>query len=170
MAIRSIDDYKRFPASERQLLETLSGTPDSSLDEEAVLLSTNLYTASRRMVQLLEQRQLTPQGLSWTAFSILYDAWVGGGEETWALAESAGVSKATASTVTKRLVQENLCHLQRDTADRRRTRVELTEAGKQLMKELYPVFHEQEKQFAARLNKEEQQQLNHLLRKLITAK
>ncbi|NJP36264.1 MarR family transcriptional regulator [Alkalicoccus luteus] len=145
MAIRSIDDYKRLPEAERQLLEVLSGLPDSSLDEEAVLLTTSLYTASRKMVQLLEQQQLVPQGLSWTAFSMLYDCWISSPRETWVLAESAGVSKATASTVIKRLAQENLCQIQRDPSDRRRTRVELTEAGKQLMRELYPVFHEQEK-------------------------
>jgi DNA-binding MarR family transcriptional regulator len=115
----------------------------------------------------MEQGVLSEYGLSWTAFSILYDLWIWESVETKKLAESAGVSKATISNITKTLERKELCFRKSDNRDRRITYVALTEKGKQVMDDLYPRFHKGEVEIVSALSADEQKSMTKLLRKVI---
>lgn len=115
----------------------------------------------------MEQEVLSQYGLSWTAFSMLYDLWIWESIETKKLAESAGVSKATISNITKTLERKELCFKKTDNRDRRITYVSLTDKGKQVMEDLYPQFHGGEVQIVSGLSAAEQQELSKVLRRVI---
>lgn len=115
----------------------------------------------------MEQEVLSQYGLSWTAFSMLYDLWIWESIETKKLAESAGVSKATISNITKTLERKELCFRKTDNRDRRITYVSLTDKGKQVMEALYPQFHSGEVQIVSGLSAAEQQELSKVLRRVI---
>lgn len=115
----------------------------------------------------MEQDVLSQYGLSWTAFSMLYDLWIWDSVETKKLAQSAGVSKATISNITKTLESKELCFRKSDTRDRRMTYVSLTEKGKQVMETLYPQFHKNEVEIVSGLSVDEQKRMTVLLRKVI---
>lgn len=115
----------------------------------------------------MEQEVLSQYGLSWTAFSMLYDLWIWQSIETKKLAESAGVSKATISNITKTLEKKELCFRKTDNRDRRITYVSLTNKGKQVMEDLYPKFHRGEVQIVLGLSADEQKNLSSALRRVI---
>lgn len=115
----------------------------------------------------MEQGVLSEYGLSWTAFSMLYDLWIGGSIETKKLAESAGVSKATISNITKTLERKELCFRKIDNRDRRITLVALTDKGRQVMEDLYPRFHQGEVEIVSDLSVSEQKSITKLLRRVI---
>lgn len=115
----------------------------------------------------MEQEVLSEYGLSWTAFSMLYDLWIWESVETKKLAESSGVSKATVSNITKTLENKELCFRKTDIRDRRITYVALTDKGKQVMETLYPRFHKGEIEIVASLSTDEQRKMTKLLRMVI---
>jgi DNA-binding MarR family transcriptional regulator len=128
---------------------------------------TNLYRVAQGLRNKMEQGVLSIYGLSWTAFSILYDLWIWESLETRKLAESSGVSKATVSNITKTLESKELVYRKSDTRDRRITFVALTDKGKQVMEELYPRFHQGEVEIVSGLSMDEQRSMTDLLRKII---
>ncbi len=115
----------------------------------------------------MEQGVLSEYGLSWTAFSMLYDMWIWEAVETKKLAESAGVTKATISNITKTLESKNLCYRKSDARDKRLTYVSLTDKGKEVMELLYPQFHKGEVEIVSALSPDEQKTIAVLLRKII---
>ncbi|SEN06352.1 DNA-binding transcriptional regulator, MarR family [Mesobacillus persicus] len=115
----------------------------------------------------MEQEVLSEYGLSWTAFSMLYDLWIWESVETKKLAESSAVSKATVSNITKTLEKKDLCYRKTDSRDRRTTYVALTEKGKQVMEALYPRFHKGEVELVSGLSTGEQRNMTKLLRTVI---
>lgn len=117
----------------------------------------------------MEREVLSEYGLSWTSFSILYDLWVSNSMETKNLAKSSAVTKATISNITNTLERKELCYRSTDKRDRRITYVTITEKGKQVMEQLYPHFHTGEVEIVSSLNREEQQYMSELLRKVIRA-
>lgn len=128
---------------------------------------TNIYRLAQGLKNKMEQEVLSQYGLSWTAFSIVYDLWIWGSLETKKLAESNGVSKATVSNITKTLEQKEYCYRKTDIRDRRVTFVVITEKGKQVMEDLYPLFHKGEVEIVASLSKKEQKSVSTLLRRVI---
>lgn len=115
----------------------------------------------------MEREILSEYGLSWTAFSMLYDLWIWESVETKKLAESSGVSKATVSNITKTLENKELCFRKTDNRDRRITYVAITDKGKQVMNTLYPRFHKEEVEIVATLSLDEQIKMTKLLRTII---
>ncbi len=115
----------------------------------------------------MEQEVLVEHGLSWTAFSMLYDLWIWESLETKRLAESVGVSKATISNITKTLERKQLCYRKTDSKDRRVTYVGITDTGKEVMETLYPPFHKREVDIVSSLTTDEQKEMSRLLRKVI---
>jgi DNA-binding MarR family transcriptional regulator len=115
----------------------------------------------------MEREVLSEYGLSWTAFSMLYDLWIWESIETKKLAESAGVSKATISNITKTLEHKELCYRKSDIRDRRITYVVLTDKGKQVMEDLYPQFHKGEIEIVSGLSEKEQKSMKTFLRRII---
>lgn len=98
---------------------------------------------------------------------MLYDLWIWESIETKKLAESAGVSKATISNITKTLEKKELCFRKTDNRDRRMTYVSLTNKGRQVMEDLYPKFHNGEVQIVLGLSADEQKNLSRALRRVI---
>jgi DNA-binding MarR family transcriptional regulator len=141
--------------------------PIHSLNLDAIAVVTNLYRAAQGLRNKMEQEVLAEYGLSWTAFSMLYDIWIWDSVETKKLAESAGVSKATVSNITKTLERKELCFRKSDNRDRRMTYVAITEKGRQVMEALYPRFHQGEVEIVSGLSVEEQKSMTKLLRRVI---
>ncbi len=142
-------------------------TPIESLNLEAIAVVTNIYRVAQGLRNQMEQKILIEHSLSWTAFSILYDLWIGESVETKKLAVSAGVSKATISNITKTLEQKDLCYRKNDPRDRRVTFVALTEKGKQVMESLYPKFHQEEVKIVSSIPVDEQKRITNSLRAII---
>ncbi|MGJ9385708.1 MarR family transcriptional regulator [Salipaludibacillus sp. CF4.18] len=141
--------------------------PVGSLDLDAVSVVTNIYRVAQGLRNKMEREVLSKYGLSWTSFSILYDLSIWKAIETKKLAESAAVSKATISNITKTLEKKELCYRKTDTRDRRITYVMITAKGIQVMEELYPEFHKGEVEIVSGLTVNEQKSVTELLRKVI---
>jgi DNA-binding MarR family transcriptional regulator len=148
-------------------INRLTKIPIDSLNLDAIAVVTNIYRIAQGLRNKMEQEVLSEFGLSWTAFSMLYDLWVWELIETKKLAESAGVSKATVSNITKTLERKELCFRKSDNRDRRITYLALTEKGKQVMEDLYPRFHKGEIEIVSGLSVDEQKIMTKLLRKVI---
>jgi len=148
-------------------INRITKIPIESLNLDAIAVVTNIYRVAQGMKNKMEQQVLSEYGLSWTAFSMLYDLWVWEAIETKKLAESNGVSKATISNITKTLEKKELCYRKSDNRDRRITYVAITDKGKQVMEELYPRFHLGEVDIVADMSIEEQKSMTKLLRNVI---
>ncbi|KKK37249.1 MarR family transcriptional regulator [Mesobacillus campisalis] len=148
-------------------INRLTNIPIDSLNLDAISVVTNIYRVAQGLRNKMEQEILAQYGLSWTAFSMLYDLWIWESVETKKLAESAGVSKATISNITKTLEKKELCFRKTDIRDRRITYLSLTNKGKQVMEDLYPQFHTGEVQIVSALSANEQKNLSRALRKVI---
>ncbi|WP_264738204.1 MarR family transcriptional regulator [Cytobacillus firmus] len=160
------EDGELLP-EEIDTINRLTKIPISSLNLNAISVVTNLYRVAQGLRNKMEQEVLSQYGLSWTAFSMLYDLWIWESIETKKLAESAGVSKATISNITKTLEKKELCIRKTDNRDRRITYVSLTDKGKQVMEDLYPQFHNGEVQIVSGLSTDEQKKLSRVLRRVI---
>lgn len=152
---------------EQEALEHISSLQIEALNLDAIAVVTNIYRIAQGLRYRLERQVLSKYDLSWTAFSILYDIWLHDAMETKELAKSAGVTKATVSNITNTLEKKNLCFRKSDPRDRRITYVQITEAGKKIMEELYPDFHNGEAEIAGSLTTKEQQEMSRMLRKMI---
>jgi DNA-binding MarR family transcriptional regulator len=148
-------------------INRLTKAPIHLLNLEAIAVVTNIYRIAQGLRNKMEREVLSEYGLSWTAFSMLYDLWIWESMETKRLAESACVSKATVSNITKTLEQKDLCYRKSDNRDRRITYVALTDKGRQVMEELYPRFHKGEVEIVSGLSEDEQKGMTNLLRKVI---
>lgn len=138
-----------------------------SLNLEAIAVVTNIYRFAQGLRNKMEREVLSEYGISWTAFSLLYDLWIKNAVETKILAASAGVSKATISNITKTLEQKKLCYRKVDNRDRRITYVIITDKGRSIMEDIYPRFHKGESEIVASLTVDEQKSISALLRKVI---
>ncbi|MFV8830358.1 MarR family winged helix-turn-helix transcriptional regulator [Alkalihalobacterium sp. APHAB7] len=138
-----------------------------SLNLDAIAVVTNIYRIAQGLRNKMEREVLSEYGLSWTSFSLLYDLWIGNQVETKKLAESAGVTKATISNITKTLERKELCYRKVDNRDRRITYVTITDKGRKIMEKLYPRFHQGEVEIVSSLSVDEQKKISALLRKVI---
>ncbi|MGG0739213.1 MarR family transcriptional regulator [Niallia taxi] len=148
-------------------INRITNIPIESLNLDAIAVVTNIYRVAQGLRNKMEQQVLSEYGLSWTAFSMLYDLWVWESIETKKLAGSNGVSKATISNITKTLEKKELCYRKSDMRDRRITYVSITDKGKQVMEELYPRFHIGEVELVSGLSADEQKYMSALLRNVI---
>jgi DNA-binding MarR family transcriptional regulator len=165
--IHSFNDAGEMLPEEIDTINQLTKTPIESLNLDAIAVVTNLYRVAQGLRNKMEQEVLSEYGLSWTAFSIVYDLWIWESIETKKLALSAGVSKATVSNITKTLERKELCYRKSDNRDRRITYVVLTDKGRQVMETLYPRFHKGEVEIVSGLSVDEQKSMTKLLRKVI---
>lgn len=152
---------------EKNMINILTKLPINSINLDAIAVVTNIYRIAQGLRNQMEREVLSEYGLSWTAFSLLYDLWIGNAVETKKLAESAGVSKATISNITKTLEQKEYCYRKVDNRDRRITYVTITDKGRGIMEDLYPRFHKGETEIVSSLTVDEQKNISTLLRKVI---
>lgn len=161
------NDKGELLPEEIDTINHLTKRPIQLLNLDAIAAATNIYRVAQELRNKMEQGVLSEYGLSWTAFSMLYDMWIWEAVETKKLAESAGVTKATISNITKTLESKNLCYRKSDARDKRLTYVSLTDKGKEVMELLYPQFHKGEVEIVSALSLEEQKTIAALLRKII---
>lgn len=150
-----------------QELDILNRLTGYTLDFNAMAVVTNLYRAGQGLKVKMEREILSEYGLSFTAFSILYNLWIWGSMETRNLAKSAGVTVATVSSIANTLERKKLCQRVVDEKDRRLVHLSLTPKGKEIIEELYPKFNQGEKAIVKGMSEEDQQMVTKLLRKII---
>ena len=107
--------------------------------------------------------------LTWTAFVVLWVAWIWETGETREIAAETGVSKATLSGVLATLEGRGLLTRTRGKHDGRLVVVELTPAGKRMMKRLFPEFNAAEREVTRLIAKEHLGDAAQYLRTITTA-
>lgn len=132
--------------TERQVSDRLKGM---TIDFKAMAVTSNLFRAATAVRNHLERSVLAPHDLSWTAFVVLWVVWIWEPIETRQIAAEGGFSKATLTGVLSTLENRKLAVRKKSSSDGRLVLVELTPAGRKLMKELFPEFNAQE-QFVAK--------------------
>jgi DNA-binding MarR family transcriptional regulator len=132
--------------TERQVSDRLKGM---TIDFKAMAVTSNLFRAAAAVRNHLERSVLAPHDLSWTAFVVLWVVWIWEPIETRQIAAEGGFSKATLTGVLSTLENRKLAVRKKSSNDGRLVLVELTPAGRRLMKELFPEFNAQE-QFVAK--------------------
>lgn len=139
------------------------------LDFDAMAVASNLFRAANAVRNHLERTVLAKSELTWTAFVVLWVTWIWEPIETREIAAEAGFSKATLSGVLTTLEGRGFVTRSRDKSDGRLVLVELTPAGRRLMKRLFPEFNAQERHVSRHLDRTRKQQAASVLRDLIRA-
>ena len=137
------------------------------IDSEALAVTSNLFRAANAVRNHLEREVLAPAELTWTAFVVLWIAWIWGSAETRIIAEESGVSKATLSGVLNTLEKRGLIVRRPGEQDKRLVIVVLTPTGTRLIKRLFPRINEQEVYVCRTLSRQEQAEAAGYMRKLV---
>lgn len=141
------------------------------VDLAAMAVVANVWRAAQEARSQLERRVLREHDLTWTGFAVLFNLWIWPGpppRETRDIAASVGVAKSTLSGVLDTLERRGLV-VRRDMADRRLCQVELTDAGRERIVALFPLFNAGEASLVRALDDDEKARLAELLRKVIRA-
>jgi DNA-binding MarR family transcriptional regulator len=149
---------------ERDVQARLGGLP---IDPHALAAVSNVFRVANAVRLHMERRVLGRDGISWTAFVVLWVLWVWGDQESRHLAAECGVSKATLTGVIGTLEGRGLVTRRRHDDDGRLVIVALTPAGRRMIRRLFPRFNQQEALVVSRLDLAEQDQLAHLLREVL---
>ena len=151
---------------ERDVMERVSGLP---IDSMAMAVMSNIWRASQDFRHSMERDILREYNLTFSSFSSLYIVWVWEPIDMSTIAKSQTVAKSTVSSTVNVLERRGL--VQRFSpagdGDGRSIQVRLTEAGRELIEEVFPKFNAGEKSFVEGLTVGEMETLTGLLRKLI---
>lgn len=139
------------------------------LDFDAMAVASNLFRAANAVRNHLERTVLQPHDLTWTAFVVLWVVWIWERVETRIIADEVGVSKATLSGVLATLERRELLTRSRSATDGRLVIVELTPAGRRLMKRLFPSFNQQEQLVVSAIDRDQLPAAAEMLRLLTQA-
>ncbi|MDA3022503.1 MAG: MarR family transcriptional regulator [Actinomycetota bacterium] len=139
------------------------------LDYEAMAVTSNLFRAANAVRNHLERTVLANADLTWTAFVVLWVAWIWEPIETRAIAAEGGFSKATLSGVLTTLEGRGFLTRERSPADGRLVLVSLTPSGRRLMKKLFPEFNQEERNITRHITAAGLPQTAQSLRDLIRA-
>jgi DNA-binding MarR family transcriptional regulator len=112
----------------------------------------NIFRISNVIRSNAEVNLLQNYGMSFSGFTALWVLWVWGAMETNRLAEETGVAKSTLTGILKTLERNEYCQRRPHVSDGRRVVVEATAKGRELMQEIYPLFHELENQAVSQLS------------------
>lgn len=139
---------------------------DRHLDFDALLAVSNIYRAANAVRNRMEREVLSPAGLTWGGFTILFVLWVWGDRDTGDLAEDCGLAKGTLSGMLTTLEKGGLVNRRRHPDDGRKVVVGLESGGLDLIEDLFPTFNDYESRFTSELGPDERRQLARLLRKV----
>lgn len=142
---------------------------DLDLDFEAMAVISNLFRASNAVRNHLERTVLAKSDLTWTAFVVLWVAWIWEPIETRQIAAEGGFSKATLSGVLTTLETRQLVTRMRSDRDGRLVLVSLTPGGRRLMKRLFPAFNAEERHLARHISGADLGAAAQMLRALVQA-
>lgn len=151
--------------TERQVATKLSGM---TLDFDSMAAISNVFRAANATRNFLERTVLAPSGLSWTAFVVLWVAWIWEPIETRTIAEEGGFSKATLTGVLQTLESRGLIKRNRSLEDKRLVLVTLTAKGRKLMVSLFPDFNKHEQEVLSGLSAQQKRDLASALRQITT--
>jgi len=151
--------------AERDIRQRLGDRP---FDFAALLAVSNIYRAANAVRRRMERDVLTPAGLSWGGFTILFVLWVWGDRETGELADDCGVAKGTLTGMVATLEKSSLISRRPHPDDGRKVMVQLETAGEELIEHLFPTFNGYEAKFTEQLDDEQTRELARLLR-VVTA-
>ena len=159
------DDPGRLLDAEEQIREALG---DRELDFQSLLAVSNIYRAANAVRNRMEREVLSPAGLSWGGFTILFVLWVWGDREAGTLAADASIAKGTLTGMLRTLESAGLVGRSRHPEDGRKVLVTLTDRGRERIEEIFPEFNRNETRFTSRLSDEERDEMARLLR-VVTA-
>jgi DNA-binding MarR family transcriptional regulator len=151
--------------AERDIRSRLGGRP---IDFDAMAAVSNIYRAANAVRNRMEKEVLTPAGLSWGGFTILFVLWVWGDREAAELADDCGLARGTLTGMVGTLEKAGLVSRARHAEDGRRVVVRIEPAGLETIEAVFPEFHRHEVEFTGELSAGEKRQLARLLR-LVTA-
>jgi DNA-binding MarR family transcriptional regulator len=140
---------------------------DPSLDLDAMLVTFNLIRAANRVQQDLETSVHRPAGLTWAAYRVLFAILAVGPTAPAQLARLSSVSAASISSVLNTLERNGLVARRRSDSDARSIVVELTDLGRETVRELTERNNAREVEWAKALTARERATLGTLLRKLL---
>ncbi|MSO27553.1 MAG: MarR family transcriptional regulator [Candidatus Nanopelagicales bacterium] len=152
--------------TENEVVSRLGGL---HLDYEAMAVTSNLFRAANAVRNHLERTVLAKSDLTWTAFVVLWVVWIWEPIETRGIAAEGGFSKATLSGVLTTLEGRGFLTRERSAADGRLVLVNLTPAGRRLMKKLFPEFNQEECNITRHITTSDLPQAAQILRDLIRA-
>ena len=156
---------EKMLAAERDVQARLG---DRSIDFEANRAISNIYRAAASVRRQAEQGLLKEYGLSWGGFTILWVLWVWGEVETATLATECDLAKGTLTGMLTTLEKQDLVQRTRSKTDGRRVLVSATNAGVNMIDELFPRFNQLETALVDGLSTAETNELSRLLRIVIT--
>jgi DNA-binding MarR family transcriptional regulator len=151
--------------AERDIRDKLG---DHSFDFESLLAVSNIYRAANAVRNRMEREVLTPAGLSWGGFTILFVLWVWGDRETGELAVECGVAKGTLSGMLSTLERAEMVSRSRHNSDGRKVMVNLEPGGHDTIERLFPTFNAYESKLTGNLDVDDCRELSRLLRIVTT--
>lgn len=137
------------------------------IDFAAAQTVSSIYRAANAVRAHITNAVLRQYDLTWTGFVVLWVVWIWDGMETRHVAESAAISKATLTGVVKTLEGRGWITRESLDTDRRLVRLRLTQAGIDLMTELYPKFNAVESAVVGQLSAESKATLTTNLRSIV---
>jgi len=140
---------------------------DAAVDFRSMAVVANVFRVATAAKHHLERTVLAREGLSFSAFTVLWVLWVWGEMEAQHLAVEADVAKGTLTGVVTTLERRGLVTRRRHGSDGRRVLVGCTPAGEALMAELFARFNEGEQRIVAGLGAERSDELADLLRSVL---
>jgi len=152
--------------TEHAVADRLGGMP---VDMAAMAACSNLFRAANTVRNHLERSVLAKHDLSWTAFVVLWVAWIWEPIETRDIAAEAGFSKATLTGVLDTLENRGLVARNRSSVDGRLVEVSLTTRGRRLMTRLFPAFNATEADLVSDMNARRISELTEGLRAMVRA-
>jgi MarR family transcriptional regulator, organic hydroperoxide resistance regulator len=138
-------------------------------DAAAMLVVQNVFRASAALRASIEREVLTPEDLSFGAFTMLFCLWVWGPLEVREAADRMAVSRPTVSGIADTLERRGLIERRDHEADARRRSLVLTATGERAFAGLFPLVNQHEGAACGVLDPEESAELARLLRKLVHA-
>ncbi len=139
------------------------------VDLEAARLILTLHRAASTVVYDLESTVHRPAGWSWSGFRLLYVLWIAGPLEARHAARLAGLSRQSASTLSKTLEREGLLRRIPSAEDRRLISYDLTPQGRARVDEVYLEHNARERLWSEVLTEEERSTVITALSKLLDA-
>lgn len=137
------------------------------LDFEANRAISNIYRAAAAVRRQAEQGVLSEYKLSWGGFAILWVLWVWGEMSTAKLATECDLAKGTLTGMLGTLEKRGLVQRSRSETDGRLVLVSPTDAGTDVIDELFPHFNRFEVDLVDGLSAAERKELARLLRIVI---
>ncbi|MBQ1442517.1 MAG: MarR family transcriptional regulator [Renibacterium sp.] len=164
VATRAVDELDFWSYVDLAVARLAEFQPAADVRSTRLLLVLN--RASQAVIQDLESQAQRPSGLNWSSFKVLHCLWLTGGLEAKQVAALTGLSRALVSSTIKPMIAAGLLNRDKSAQDGRAVRLSATEAGEQLISQVFLEQNVLERGWAERLTEAERGILMMLLEKL----